>query len=104
MREQRGRREVAQVKPVRLLQHKSTRALAVGIDLIIAVADRADVGISGQLLERLRQFVLCPPIVAVKERSDLPVHLGDADIERRGLAAVGFEKVPHPGSEFANNC
>src|SRR5207244_5080064 len=60
--------------------------------------------ISGQLLERLRQFVLCPPIVAVKERSDLPVHLGDADIERRGLAAVGFEKVPHPGSEFANNC
>jgi len=57
------------------------------------------------LLEHIEhggQFILCPPVVGVKEGNDFSVEFRNGGIEGRGLAAIFFANVADARSEFCD--
>src|ERR1700722_10313928 len=56
-----------------------------------------------QIPHSSRQFLRCPPVVAVEEGNNLAARFRNSKIERRSLATIRFAQQAHPTLELAND-
>ena len=90
-------------KKARLRRHEHfARRLAV-TNLVESVAHGRDSGICFKRLRHDGQFLLRPPIVAVKKCDDRATQFWNRSVEGRSLAAIFFSDVADPRQKFLDD-